>query len=113
MQNCKAKWLEKNDYKKDYFTYQMNMEDALSITNGTSYSPELETIGDWMIRDRVKKISERRSFNPRAFCWATGKRLFLRNSVIVICEITGPGTPAIQRFYFTPRQYTLRLLKDA
>jgi hypothetical protein len=141
MQNRKEKWLNKNEYRRAYFTNRIPLKDIFTITSKTklsnletdgdyawmsqlsskelkimteeaTYSPSFETIGDWMIRERVKKTVERRSFNPKAFCWASGKSLFLRKSVLVISEIQGPGDPVVEWFYFKPSQYTLWLLKD-
>jgi hypothetical protein len=115
MQTRKEKWLVEYEWRRHYLAFILPMEEVYAMTKETSYSPSLENIGDWLIKERTEKIIERRMFNPRAFCWATGKSLFLKKSVIVVSEIDGPGVgrgpPVVEKFCFSPKQYTLWLLK--
>jgi hypothetical protein len=112
MQTRKEKWLVKYEWRRHYLAFILSMEEVYAMTKETCYSPSFETIGDWMIRERTKQTIDRRLFRPGAFCWATGKSLFLKKSVIVVTEVGGPGQPVVEKFYFSPKQYTLWLLKD-
>jgi hypothetical protein len=116
MQTRKEKWLVKYDQQRHYLAFILPMEEVYAMTKETSYSPSLETIGDWMIRERTTKTIERRVFSPTAFCWATGKSLFLKKSVIVVSEIgvhagNGLGPPVVEKFCFSPKHYTAWVLK--
>jgi len=111
--NAKIKWLTENEYKKYYWTQRFSMAQLWNIGQ-TKYSPVLEEVSNWMILFRCVKTSEQRvCLNPRAFCWATGRRLFLKPATAVYCEITGPGDPVRETFYFVPKEYTMWLLSNS
>jgi len=77
------------------------------------YTPETAEVGDWMILNRtVKTVEKRICLNPGAFCWDSGKRLFLKPATVVHTLITGPGDPLKEKFYFEPKRYTAWLLKQ-
>jgi hypothetical protein len=113
MQTRKEKWLVKYEWRRHYLAFILPMAEVYVMNKQTTYSPSLETIGDWLIKERTTKTIERRVFNPTAFCWATGKSLFMKKSVIVVSEIGGPGVgpPVVEKFCFSPKHYTAWVLK--
>jgi hypothetical protein len=74
--------------------------------------PSPVQLGDWMIRERTKKVVEKRILDPSALCWVSKKRLFLKRGVLVVTEISDISSPVVTKFYFSPAQYTLWLLKS-
>lgn len=108
---AKSIWLIKNDYKTYYWDQWLKLHEMRDIGR-VMYNPDTEEIGDWMIRERTVEVCEKRvCFNPRAFCWASGKRLFLKPATVIHTMITGPGDPLKETFYFEPKRYTMWLLK--
>jgi len=109
----KLLWLEKNNYKTHYWLQWLKLHEIKNIGR-KMYSPETEEIGNWMIRERTVETTEKQvCLNPRAFCWATGKGLFLKPATVVHTLITGPGDPLKETFYFSPGDYTLWLLQHS
>lgn len=108
----KLRWLAANEYKSTYWQQWLRLGTIKQIGR-EMYNPETEEIGDWMIRERTVEVCEKRvCFNPRAFCWDSGKRLFLKPVTVVHTMITGPGDPLKEKFYFEPKRYTTWLLKN-
>ena len=71
---------------------------------------ELVSICEWMITERTVDICDVRCFDPRAFCWHSGKSVFLRKATRVTTLVEGAGYPIKQLFYFVPKQYTVYTL---
>jgi len=109
---AKKLWLEKNDYKTYYWSQWLKLYEMRTIGR-KMYNPDTEEIADWMIRERRVRSEEKPvCFNFRAFCWASGKRLFLKPVTVVHTKIDGPGDPVREKFYFSPKHYTLWLMKQ-
>lgn len=109
---AKIKWLRKNEYKKWYWWQWSEISDRFRMMLKNS-DPNMDDIANWMIRERTIGVDENRlCFNPWAFCWSSGKRLFLKRATVVHTEITGPGDPLKESFYFDPKRYTIWLLKQ-
>lgn len=108
----KLRWLEANEHKSGYWQQWLRLGDIKTMGRDM-YNPDTVEIGDWMIRERTVKTENKRfCLNPRAFCWATGKGLFLKPATVVHTLITGPGDPLKETFYFTPKHYTVWLMKN-
>lgn len=110
----KLKWLEAeaNKHKRYFWQSRLTIPDLKEIDN-KMYNPDTVEIGDWMIKKRTVKVYEKRiCFNPSAFCWDSGKRLFLKPAMVVKTVIEGPGDPLRETFYFEPKRYTTWLLKN-
>lgn len=109
---AKSIWLKKHDYKTHYWSQWLTLYEMRDIGR-TMYYPDTEEVANWMIKHRTVRVTERSiCFNIRAFCWASGKRLFLKPVIVVHTQITGPGEPVDEKFYFEPKQYTVWLLKN-
>jgi hypothetical protein len=104
---------QKNTYKQGCMIYSIPMNDILIMTKRKSLVPMDDELNDWVISYRTTRTVDRICFNPRAFCWATGQRLFLKVATHVYTRIDGPGSPVLTVYYFTPKHYTVWLLKDA
>ena len=74
------------------------------------HNPDHQTICDWMIKYRTMDTNDCRCFNPFAFCWYTGKNMFLRKATTVMTVVDGPGDIIRQKFYFKPKYYTVYML---
>jgi len=110
--DIKLRWLEANEHIKYYWTQWLRLGDMKTMGKDM-YNPDTAEIADWMIRERKVKVIEKRiCFNPTAFCWDSGKRLFLRPVTVVHTVVTGPGEPLKETFYFEPKRYTTWLLKN-
>ena len=110
----KLRWLEAeaNKHKRYFWQSRLTIPDLKEIDN-KMYNPDTVEIGDWMIKKRAVKVYEKRiCFNPGAFCWESGKRLFLKPAMVVKTVIEGPGDPVRETFYFEPKRYTTWLLKN-
>ena len=108
----KLRWLEANEHKSGYWQQWLRLN-VIKEIGRDMYNPDTVEIADWMIRERKVKVLEKRiCFNPRAFCWDSGKRLFLRPATVVHTLITGQGDPLKETFYFEPKRYTHWLLKN-
>lgn len=108
----KLRWLAANEHKSTYWSQWLKLHDMRDIGR-KMYNPDTEEIGDWMILNRKTQVVEKKiCFNPRAFCWDSGKRLFLKPVTVVHTVITGPGDPLKETFYFEPKRYTTWLLKQ-
>lgn len=109
---AKKLWLEKNDYKTYYWSQWLKLHEMRTIGR-KMYNPDTEEIADWMIRERTREVCEKRiCFNLRSFCWASGKRMFLKSVTVVHTQIDGPGDPVKEKFYFSPKHYTLWVMKQ-
>ena len=109
---AKELWLEKNDYKTYYWEQWLKLHE-IRIIGRKIFNPTTEEIADWMIRERRVRSEEKSiCFNFRAFCWASGNRLFLKPVTVVHTQIDGPGDPVREKFYFSPKHYTLWLMKQ-
>jgi hypothetical protein len=107
----KLRWLEENDYKTYYWAQWITLKQLKTIGKDM-YNPDTEEIADWMIRERTIEVKGKSiCFNPRAFCWDSGKRLFLKPVTVIHTMITDPGDPLKETFYFEPKRYTMWLLK--
>lgn len=110
--NAKIKWLEVNEHKKYYWSQWINLSTMKQIGR-EMYNPDTEEIANWMIRERTVEAKEKSiCFNPRAFCWDSGKSLFLKPVTVVHTLVTGPGDTLKETFYFEPKRYTAWLLKQ-
>ena len=106
----KTAWLRKNKYKKYYWSAALSIKQIREIGDFTEGS---EIMINWMIRTRTVDTRQvRYCLNPRAFCWSTGKSLFLKTATIICTEISGPGSKVTEKFYFTPGEYSLWLLRN-
>jgi hypothetical protein len=109
---AKIKWLKDNDHKTYYWSQWLKVSEMKNIGK-IRYNPDTEEISNWMIRKRSVKVDDNQlCFNPTAFCWSSGKRLFLKRATVVHTLITGPGDPLREKFYFDPKRYTLWLLNE-
>lgn len=107
----KKDWILRNQHKSVLWTLRMPLEQIKSIAG--SYSPDVCEIADWFILHNDIKVKENRfCFNPMAFCWSSGKLLFLKRSIIVHTSVDVIGDNITGKFYFDPSQYTLWLLKN-
>lgn len=82
---------------------------TIDIDLGENY----QTLSDWAIKHRAVSNREVICFKPFARCWQSRNHLFLRKAVKVRTEITGPGDPIIEHYYFSPKQYTKWLLLNS
>lgn len=109
--NAKIKWLNDNDHKTYYWSQWLKVSEMKTIGK-KRWDPDTEEMTEWMIRERTNEVKENRlCFNPFAFCWDSGRRLFLKRATVVHTLVTGPGDPLKETFYFEPKRYTLWLLK--
>ena len=109
---AKSIWLEKNDYKTYYWARWLKLHEMRDIGR-TMYNPDTEEVANWMIKNRTVRVEEISiCFNIRAFCWDSGKRMFLKPVTVVHTQIDGPGDPVKEKFYFEPKHYTLWLMKQ-
>ena len=107
----KLRWLAANEHKSTYWQQWLRLGDIKTMGRDM-YNPDTVEVGDWMIRERTVKVCEKRiCFNPRAFCWSSGKSLFLRPATVVNTLVAGPGDPLKETFYFEPKRYTIWLIK--
>jgi hypothetical protein len=110
--NLKRRWLEINDHKKIYWQQWLSLGTIKKIGR-EMYLPNTEEIANYMIRERTIEVCEKRiCCNPHAFCWASGKSLFLKPATVVHTLITGPGDSLKEKFYFEPKRYTVWLLES-
>lgn len=110
--DCKLRWLAANEHKSTYWQQWLRLGTIKKIGR-EMYNPETEEIVNWMIRERTVEVCEKRiCFNPSAFCWDSGKSLFLKPVTVVHTVVTGPGDPLGETFYFEPKRYTAWLLKN-
>ena len=110
--DIKLRWLAANDHKSAYWQQWLRL-DVIKKIGKDMYSPDTVEIADWMIRNRTDRVSQKQiCFNPRAFCWSSGRSLFLKPVTVVHTLVTGPGDPLKEKFYFTPKHYTLWLMKE-
>lgn len=68
----------------------------------------VKDIGDWIIVNKTIKVKKRIVFNPRAFCWDTGKSLFLKKATLVVCGLEKKRIV----FYFSKNRHTTWLIKN-
>lgn len=109
--NLTSRWLEANKHKKHYWQLWLPL-DKIKQIGKDMYNPDTEEIANWMIQERTVEVKGKSiCFNPRAFCWDSGKSLFLKPATVVHTVVTGPGDPLRETFYFEPKRYTARLLK--
>jgi hypothetical protein len=108
----KIEWIKANEHKKYHWWQWIALDDVKKMFKNT-FILEVEDMADWMIRQRTVEVNENRiCFNPRAFCWESGKRLFLKRATVVHTLVIGPGDPLKETFYFEPKRYTMWLLKQ-
>lgn len=108
----KLRWLEANEYKSTCWQQWLKLNEMRDMGRKI-YNPDTAEIGDWMIKNRAVRVNKKRfCFNPRAFCWNSGKSLFLKPATVVKTVIEGPGDPLKETFYFEPKRYTVWLLKN-
>jgi hypothetical protein len=104
---------QKSTPKWGYMLYSIPIDNVLIMTKGKGFVPMANELNDWVISYRTTRTVDRMCFNPRAFCWATGQRLFLKVATHVYTRINGPGSPVLNVYHFTPKHYTVWLLKNA
>lgn len=68
--------------------------------------------GEIDLARRVESVSQVRCLIPWERCWDSKKRLFFKKCVKVTCAIYGPGDTFYTFYYFEPKRWTLRLLKQ-
>lgn len=68
--------------------------------------------GEIDLKCRVVNIEEIRCLIPWERCWDSNKRLFWKQCVKVTCALAGPGDDIRTYYYFDPKRWTLRLLKQ-
>lgn len=68
--------------------------------------------GEIDLERRVESVSQVRCLIPWKRCWDSDKNLFLKSCVKVTCAIYGPGDAIYTFYYFEPKRWTLRLLKQ-
>jgi len=111
--NLKSRWLKANKHKKHYWQLWLPL-DKIKQMGDKMYDPDVEKIANWMIRERTVKVREKSiCFNPCAFCWDSGKSLFLKPVTVVHTVIIAfhDDLALEEKFYFEPKKYTARLLK--
>lgn len=70
------------------------------------------TIGEIDLKRRAVDIDEVRCLIPWQKCWDSGKRLFMKSCIRVTCALTGPGDTIYTFYYFEPKRWTIRVLKQ-
>jgi hypothetical protein len=103
---------QKNTGRQEYMIYSIPVDVVLRITKGWKYFPMANELNDWVISCCTTRTVDRICFNPSAFCWATGQRLFLKVATHVYTKTPAP-LPILTVYHFTPKHYTVWLLKDA
>lgn len=91
----------------------MNMQFDEQTSEEIYYENEDPRIwGEIDLKRRVVSVSQVICLRPFEQCWDSSKRLFLKKCVKVTCAIYGPGEPVYTFYYFEPKRWTLRLLKQ-
>ena len=68
--------------------------------------------GEGDLKYSVLHFKEVRCIIPLKRCWDSNKSLFLKKCVKVTCHIPGPGDSIFTHYYFEPKRWTIRLLKQ-
>lgn len=101
----KSVWLEDSFVRRLFWQKFFTVREFRSMTK----NEKIIEIGDWIIMQYQVKVKTRRVWNPRAFCWDSGKNLFGKRATIVKCEIG--SSKKRQVFYFAANRYTTWLLR--
>lgn len=110
---CKMIWLENNQYKKYFWSQWLKAEEIKNIGK-VEYCPETDEISNHMILNRREKVVDKRiCLNPFAFCWDSGRSVFLKPVTVVHTIIYGPGEPLREKFYFETKRFSLWLIKNS
>jgi hypothetical protein len=93
-----------------------NWTTGLGSLNGLS-------IANWAIKNKRFKFRTGRVYNPYAFCWLSGKSMFLKTAAVCWVSLesedsetpgwsrVGPWSPFI-KFYFNPEEYLIWILSN-
>lgn len=112
--NLKSQWLEANKHKKHYWQLWLPL-DKIKQMRYKMYDPDVAEIANWMIRERTVKVREKSiCFNPCAFCWDSGKSLFLKPVTVVHTVIQPPHDDLAleEKFYFEPKKIHCAAVKN-
>jgi hypothetical protein len=64
------------------------------------------------LEHRVVNTKQVRCLIPWKRCWDSRKSLFMKSCVRVTCAVSGPGDDVRTFYYFEPKRWTIRLLKQ-
>ena len=91
----------------------MNMQFDEQTSEEIYYENEDPRIwGEIDLERRVVNTEKVICLVPWKRCWDSRKNLFMKSCIRVTCALTGPGDTIYTFYYFAPKYWTLRLLKQ-